>query len=394
MDDFDTLFPGFKAGVQELHEGLLVFAFFALVLGLLLAAYRGMFGNLAEIVRALVAVAILSVTLSFIDDWTFELGNLVNEHVIERLDTDPREAHTRFGELIVNPVDDGEDEGWWDKIFDAKAATATWIGKLLILVAAKIAWLIVWWAYFLHKALVYFGVALAPIFLPMLMLNATRGIAVRYLLGLFSLTLWPLGWAVANLMTEALMEAAADRTLFDYGGVVGQASFGPQMIFFMLLASMWLLASTIGAPIVMSRVLTSGAQIGAALLGGFAGAGVGSVAGGVGGAMLGGGIAGPVGAAAGGLGGAGAGFASGAVGGPGSGMATGAGMAAFSMAGGVSSKGSGDSASSSGGGGEGRSADSAGSGNGGNSSGNGGGSGKPANYSAEAEAIAAKAGSS
>ncbi len=56
----------------------------------------------------------------------------------------------------------------------------------------------------------------------MLMLNATRGIAVRYVLGLFSLILWPLGWAVANLMTQSLMEAAAHHTPYEYGGVLCQ----------------------------------------------------------------------------------------------------------------------------------------------------------------------------
>ena len=373
MDDFDTLFPTFKSGVQELHEGLLVFAYFAMVLGLLLAAYRGMFGSFSEIVRALVAIAILSVTLGHIDEWTFELGNTIDEYVVEGLDTDPRETHTRFGELIANPADEDDDRAWYEKIFDVKAAVATAIAKLIIWLAAKIAWIIVWWAYFIHKALVYFGIALAPVFLPMLMLNATRGIAVRYVLGLFSLLMWPLGWAVANLMTEALMNAAADRTLFEYGGIAGQASFGPQMLFFILVAAIWLIASTIAAPIIMSRVLTTGAQIGAALLGGFAGASVGTAAGGVGGAMLGGSSAGPVGAAAGALVGGGAGFGTGAVGGPGAGMATGAGMAAFSMAGGISARNETESGASSGGGGGGK------------------GGGGAADYSAEAEAIAAKA---
>ena len=216
----------------------------------------------------------------------------------------------------------------------------------------------------------------------MLMVNATRGIAVRYVLGLFSLIMWPLGWAVANLMTDALLAAAADRTLYEFGGVLGQASYAPQMLFFILVASIWLLGSTIGAPIIMSRVLTSGAQIGAALLGGFAGSVVGGASGAAGGAALagGGGAAATLGGAA--LGGA-AGFGSGAVGGPGSGMATGAGMAAFSMAGsmgGGSSNSGGDSGKSSGSGGS-----SSGSGAGGS-----GGSSSP-NYNAEAEAIAAKA---
>ena len=380
MDDFDNLFPTFKANVADLHEGLLVFAYLTLVLGLLLAAYRGMFGNITEVVRALVAVAILSVTLGYIDDWVFDSGNLVNDFIIDGLNTDPRETHTRFGELLANPADADDDRSWYDRIFDAQTAMAEWLAKGIIWLAAKAAWVIVWWAYFIHKAIVYFGVALAPIFLPMLMLNATRGIAVRYVMGLLSLIMWPLGWAVANLMTQSLMEAAADRTLYEFGGVLGQASYGPQMLIFILIASIWLVASTIGAPIIMSRVLTSGAQIGAALLGGFAGSMVGTASGGVGGAMLGGSVAGGAGAVGGAMLGGGGGFATGAIGGPSSGMATGAGMAAFSMAGGMSSSAS-DTDSKGGGGGSG-------------SSSGGGSSASASNYNAEAEAIAEKSGRS
>ena len=157
MDDFDTLFPTFKGTVADLHEGLLVFAYITMVLGLLLAAYRGMFGNLGEIVRALVAVAVLSITLGYIDEWTFEAGNLVNDYVIDGLGTDPRETHTRFGEIIANPADEDDDRAWYERIFDVNTAVAEALAKMLIFFAAKISWFVVWWAYFIHKALVYFG---------------------------------------------------------------------------------------------------------------------------------------------------------------------------------------------------------------------------------------------
>ena len=385
MDDFETVFAGFKNTVQAFHEQLLPFSFFAMVLGLLLAAYRGMFGNLAEILRALIAIAVLSVALNYVDDWTFRLGNIINDYIIVEMDTDPRETHTRFGELIADPISEGEERSWFDLIFDTNATISQWRAEALIWIASKVTWIIVWWAYMIHKAILYLGVGLAPIFLPMIMLNATRGISTRYLLGLFSLLLWPLGWATANLMTQALMEAAADRTLFEYGGVAGKAIYGPQMIFFILLASIWLVASTIGAPFIITRVLTTGSQIGAALLGGFAGSVLGGASGAVGGGMTGG--------AAGAVAGAGAGFGAGAVGGPGSGMAAGAGMAAYSMGGGGggASGGSGGGGSSSGdtGGGAGGGASSGG---GGSSSGGGGDSGGGASdYDGQAAAIAEKA---
>ena len=269
MDDFETVFGTYKATVQAFHEQLIPFAFFGMVLGLLLAAYRGMFGDLSEMVRALVAVAILSVALNYVDDWTFRLGNIINDYVIEGMGTDPRETHSRFGELIADPISEGEDRSWFDFIFDANATLNQWKAQALIWAASKVTWIIVWWAYMIHKAILYLGVGLAPIFLPMFMLSSTRGIAIRYLLGLFALLLWPLGWATANLMTQALMDAAADRTLFEYGGIAGKAIYGPQMMFFILLASIWLIASTIGAPFVITRVLTTGSQIGGALIGGF-----------------------------------------------------------------------------------------------------------------------------
>ena len=131
------------------------------------------------------AIAILSVALGHIDDWTFELGNLVNDYVIDELDTDPRETHTRFGELIANPADEDDGRPWYKKLFDVKTAVAKAIGYFFIWLAAKVAWIIVWWAHFIHKALgLLSGWRWHRSSCRYLMLNATRGIAVRYCLGL------------------------------------------------------------------------------------------------------------------------------------------------------------------------------------------------------------------
>ncbi|MEZ5325758.1 MAG: hypothetical protein R3F19_11935 [Verrucomicrobiales bacterium] len=382
MGNFDSLFPTFKTAVQDLHDGLLVFAFIIMVLGLLIAAYRGMFGNLVEVTQAMTAIAILTVVLNYVDDWTFEIGNLINEHVIGELGSDPRETHTRFGELITEPEEDA-DQSWYEEIFALEASIAKALGYFLIWLAAKVAWLIVWWAYFIQKALLYFGIALSPIFLPMFLLNATRGIMVRYVLGLISLLVWPLGWAVANLMTDSLLQAGADNTIFEYGGALGQATYGPQMIFFLLLASLWLVFSTIAAPVILGKVIASGAQIGAALMGGFGSSLMSGASGAAGGAAAASGAGGgALGMMAGGAAGGGAGVI-GASMGSGS-LATGAGLAALSSAGG-------GEASTAGGGGNTATAGS-GSGSGGGGAAESGadeGTGGNKDYNSKAAAIAA-----
>ena len=311
--------------------------------------------------------------LGQVDEWVFFLGNTVQEGVIDELGTDPRETHTRFGEIIANPQDESEDGSWYDFIFDTEAAVATALGRFLVYITAKISWLIVWWAYVIQKGFLYFGVALLPLFLPMFLLNATRGIAIRYVLGIIGILLWPLGWAVANLMTEGLLDNAADRTLFEFSGVLGQASFGPQMIIFTIVASLWLVFSTLAAPVILGRVVTTGSQIGAALLGGFMGAAGAGMSGAVGGTMAAGGKgAGGVGGM---VGGGAAGFMGGSMGG-GASMAIGAGLAAMSAAGG--------------GGGGGSQSPSDSGGSGGSSGGGGGGSPSSGGANAKAAAIAAQ----
>ncbi|MDA0814053.1 MAG: hypothetical protein O3C21_16885 [Verrucomicrobia bacterium] len=389
MGNFDSLFPTFKTAVQDLHDGLLVFAFIIMVLGLLIAAYRGMFGNLVEVTQAMTAIAILTVVLNYVDDWTFEIGNLINEHVIGELGSDPRETHTRFGELITEPEEDA-DQSWYEEIFALEASIAKALGYFLIWLAAKVAWLIVWWAYFIQKALLYFGMALSPIFLPMFLLNATRGIMVRYVLGLISLLVWPLGWAVANLMTDSLLQAGADNTIFEYGGALGQATYGPQMIFFLLLASLWLVFSTIAAPVMLGKVIASGAQIGAALLGGFGSSLMSGASGAAGGAAAASGAGGgALGMMAGGAAGGGAGVI-GASMGSGS-LATGAGLAALSSAGGGGGGGVPSEAGSAAGGGSTATAGSGSGGGGGGAAESGAGEGPGGNndYNSKAAAIAA-----
>ena len=329
MDNFDQLFPTFKDAVAELHEGLLVFAYLLMVLGLLAAAYRGMFGSLTEVMRALVTIAVLAVTLNYVDDWTFEIGNAFNDHTIGALDSDPQKTYEKLGEMLAEPADADTETAWYEKIFDPQIAVAEALGKALVWLAAKVAMLIVWWAYFIQRALLYFGIALSGIFLPMILLNATRGIAVRYVLGLFSLLVWPLGWAVANLMTEALMQAATDRTLYEYGGLAGKALFGPQMYVFLIVTALWLVFSTIATPVIIGKAITTGAQVGAAMLGGFMGSVAGGISGAAGGAAM-GSSGGAPGMAAGSLAGGGAGFLGAAMGA--GGMTTGAGLAAFASA--------------------------------------------------------------
>jgi hypothetical protein len=78
--------------------------------------------------------------------------------------------------------------------------------------------------------------------------------------------LWPLGWAVAALVTQGILDFMTDpsfeyldptSTLPDLQKTIGVAAVG-----------FWIIFSTVAAPIIIQQVITSGAQAGSLLLAG------------------------------------------------------------------------------------------------------------------------------
>jgi hypothetical protein len=89
---------------------------------------------------------------------------------------------------------------------------------------------------------------------------------VRYLLNLVGVLLWPLGWAVAALVTQGILDFMTDptfqyldptSTLPDLQKTIGVAAVG-----------FWIIFSTVAAPIIIQNVVASGVQPGSQLLSG------------------------------------------------------------------------------------------------------------------------------
>ena len=113
--------------------------------------------------------------------------------------------------------------------------------------------------------LTVFGIAMAPIFLTMIMVNPLREIATRYFLSLVAIMLWPLGWGFADLTTTALLQRAVQAELYSEGTGAFFARTS-QSLFFAFAISIWLIVSTIAAPYVIQKVITTGANAGGAIL--------------------------------------------------------------------------------------------------------------------------------
>jgi type IV secretion system protein TrbL len=134
------------------------------------------------------------------------------------------------------------------------------------------------------------GWALSPIFLSLFMLRPMAGVAQKYILGLVALVLWPFGWVIAAVVTNAMLEAAATANLVPIF-VVGAPVAAPALT--VLLIGTWMLVSSLLAPWITTKIFLMGANPAIALAQGV---------GGVAQAVVSGGAAAAVAAATGGAG--------------------------------------------------------------------------------------------
>ncbi len=371
---FSESFPVLLESARELYDNFVLVSFVVVFAGFLLAVWRGMIGDITEILRAVLSVAILVVVLGAFPGWIDQLQQITHEGVVKQIGANPSETHQRLAVLITDPIDVNAEVGFWDVLFSDEAS----LGKVMLYVGvyllSKLAWGLMWLSYLIQHILLLLGIAVSPLFLSMFMINATRGIAVRFILSLLGIVLWPLGWAVADLVTRSLLAASVDNQVFTpiQGNIVLYTS---QSFVFLFVLSLWLIFSTLAAPWIFARAITTGSQIGVALLGGFTGASaVGLTAGIGGGAVASAGGAGAMGAIGTGAAGGAAGFLSASTGGSGALASAGIGALAVGAAGlSSANQGGGGSGSSQASGGDGSSE-----------------STPPPNYDAIAEQIASK----
>ena len=139
-------------------------------------------------------------------------------------------------------------------------------------------------------------IAISPIFIACLMVPALTFLARKFFLTLVGICLWPLAWAVCNLVTVFLINLAVNTT---GNGTISMgngaaAIAGPLAgLAYLLILAVWVIGSTLAAPIFIGIMLGSGGGATAAVFG----ATLGATALGAG-RMASGAVGGPVGVAA------------------------------------------------------------------------------------------------
>ncbi len=300
MGDFDTLFPNFLTQCLEMHRVLTPIAFICFVVGVVSSTVSGQ-RSAGAYMRTFGRTLAYAAVLALLATWGGEVATIVDTTVKETLKADPSAVFAQYQSALELKKGTESEKSWWD-VLDGEALFETAISAALYLLG-WLASVIVFYAYLVQKFTIYVAYGLAPIFVGFLAVRTLNSIGVSFLLGFAGVLCWPLGWGAASLLTAGLIDFMTDQSFLAAGGAGAGAAYGLQNLMGLAVLGIWLLTSTIAAPVLIQKAISTGAQIGGAMLATTATAGAAGATAGAGAAAAmsaGGGIMGTVAGIAGG----------------------------------------------------------------------------------------------
>lgn len=209
--------------------------------------------------RAIVHAIVIVILLSQFSEWLKTGEQIVDSLVRDTLQANPDEVYERYKAMTVSSSDEASG-GFWDKIFSDDGIFKAFVAAVLW-TAQFIAKLVVFIAYVIYKVVLAFAIAASPIFIGFLSVRSLSSVGQRFLLGTVGILLWPLGWGFASLVTDTFLEVMAQESFVTASGMEGMEN-----LLAVAAAGVWIVFSTIAAPLVIQKMITEGTNAGAAFI--------------------------------------------------------------------------------------------------------------------------------
>jgi len=264
MATFDSIFPTFLTKCADLHTLLLSVAFALFIVGIIATVHQR--ASHKSILNLLLRLLLLTSLLVFLPAWGNTLQNLLQDSILSGLGVDPSQVYQQFNQLLVVKRDPSAQSSWWNVMSQLHNFTTDLIVTAILWLVGQFASLMLFWAYIFQTVILNLGYALSPLLIGFMAIPALKHTGNRYLMNLVGVLLWPLGWAVAALVTQGILDFMTDPS-FEY---IDPTSTLPalQKTIGVAAVGFWIIFSTVAAPVIIQNVVAHGIQAGGALLGG------------------------------------------------------------------------------------------------------------------------------
>ena len=264
MATFDSIFPTFLAKCGDLHTLLLSVAFALFIVGVIATVHQR--SSHKSILNLLLRLLLLTSLLVFLPGWGNTLQNLLQTSILSGLGVDPSQVYQQFNHLLVIKRDPSTQSSWWNVMSQLNSFTTNLIVSAVLLLVGWLASLMMFWAYIFQTIILNLGYALSPLLIGFMAIPALKHTGNRYLMNLVGVLLWPLGWAVAALITQGILDFMSDPS-FQYIDPTSTAT-NLQRTIGVAVVGFWIVFSTVAAPVIIQKVIAHGIQAGSALLAG------------------------------------------------------------------------------------------------------------------------------
>ena len=220
MATFEQLFPTFLQKCAELHELLRIVAFMLFIVGTILQVLHGFTGK--TLILHMVRLFVLTALLVMLPQWGNEAQRILQTSILDGLGVDPSQVQEQYSHLLEVRRDTGSDRSWWDILGDLNAFTVELLISGILWLVGYFAALLLFWAYIIQKFILFSAYALSPLLIGFMAIRPLRSIGTRYLMNIVGVLLWPLGWAVAALITDLDQRGMLDDTLVVVTGEFGR----------------------------------------------------------------------------------------------------------------------------------------------------------------------------
>lgn len=212
--------------------------------------------------RAVVHAIVIVLVLSQFNTWLKTGETVVHSLVHDTLQADPGAVYEKYKAMTASSEDDAEG-GFWYTIFNSEKQLFKALIAAMLWILQFFAKTVVFIAYIIYKLVLAFSIAAAPIFIGFLSVRTLSSVGVRFLLGTVGILVWPLGWGFASLVTDTLLEIMSQESFVAATGMEELKN-----LLAVAAAGLWIVFSTISAPLVIQKMISEGANAGAAFLSG------------------------------------------------------------------------------------------------------------------------------
>jgi hypothetical protein len=264
MATFNSLFPTFLAKCADLHTLLLSVAFALFITGVIVTVWHKFSHRTA--LNLTIRLLLLTSLLVMLPTWGNQLQTLLQNSILSGLGVDPTLVYQQYNQLLVTKINNSPSASWWDIMGQLRSISINLIVSAVLWLVGQFASLLIFWAYIFQKIILNLGYALSPLLIGFMAIPALKHTGSRYLLNLVGVLLWPLGWAVAALITQGILDFMTDQSFLAIDPTGSLYSL--QNLIGLVVAAFWIVFSTVAAPVIIQHVVTHGTQAGGALLAG------------------------------------------------------------------------------------------------------------------------------